>query len=86
VCRRALTPVRVEVRVEVRVNVVLRFVTLRPVVLRALAKCRIRRLVRWLSFTFADFGLLVFRVCGLTCAAHIPGAQKNPAATTIRRR
>src|SRR5271166_5049387 len=45
-----------------------------------------RRLVRWLSLTFADFDLGGFSVRGLTCAAHIAGANKSPPTITIRRR
>jgi hypothetical protein len=57
------------------------------VVLLPLAKCRIRRLVRWLSLSFReDFGLLPFKVRGLTCAAQIAGARNTPPNTTNRRR
>jgi hypothetical protein len=56
------------------------------VVLWALAKCRIRRFVCWLSVTFAeDLGLVLVSVCGFTCAAQIAGANNNPLTTTNRR-
>src|SRR5580693_8523564 len=45
-----------------------------------------RRRVRWLSLTFLDFVLLVFSGCGLTCAAHIAGANRSPPTITTRRR
>src|ERR1700733_10244444 len=59
----------------------------RPVVVRLLAKCRIRRRVCWLSLTLEDdLGLLPFSVWGLTCAAHSAGATTIPLAITTRRR
>jgi hypothetical protein len=64
----------------------LRTPALRAVVLWLAAKWCMRRLVRWLSLSFADFDLGGFSGCGLTCAAHIPGAKHNPATITTTRR
>jgi hypothetical protein len=53
--------------------------------LRARARCRIRRRVRCVSLTFADFDFVGFNACGLTCAAHTAGAKQSPPTTTTRR-
>src|SRR5258708_12683964 len=45
-----------------------------------------RRFVCWVSLTFADFDLLVFSACGLTCAAQIAGTKHSPPTITTRRR